>query len=504
MKIKSIKNLFRKKKIFHREKLIVVSILFFAISFRLVFEIFPGNADASWYDADWKYRQKITLNNSQIVGNESSFPLLVNTTQNALKSIWSGGRMGKVNAGDLLFTAADGTTKLNHEIEKYVFNTGELVAFVKIPQINTTGDQFIYMYYGNENALDQWDTSGAVWTDRYESVYHLNDNCDTASCVNDFANSNNATPYNGDTVASLYENIGKIGPAFELDGDNDYIKIPYTEDFDFTSDFTIEAYAQLNELSRYSSILDKGPFSLKVGPDKRYVGNMVYEAVSSTEEYDTAYSFGTGYVVTSLAEFKGELFVTVEGDSSSSSSLYKSSDGSSFSLVNSYGTEVKIGGLSVFKDNIFFFADNVVYASSNGTSWNTAYSASENISSMVVYSNYLYIGTSASGLLYRSLIGTSSWSLVKDFATNEIIDVKTMTVYGGDLFAGGEGGKLMISTNGTYFSVDEDFGATSIITALGVFDGKLFVGISNESTSGGNSYYRNYAGTYTQSNFPEY
>lgn len=503
MKIKKIKNWFKKKKFPVREKSLFIGILFLLISIRLFSEFFVS-ADANWYDENWKYRQKITLNNSQILGNESSFPLLVNTTQNALKSIWSGGRMGKVDASDLLFTAADGTTKLSHEIEKYVFYTGELVAWVKLPQINTTGDQFVYMYYGNENATNQWDTTGAVWTDRYESVYHFNDNCDTASCVNDSANSNDATPYSGDTIANLNDNLGKIGPAIDLDGDNDYLKIPYTEDFDFTSDFTIEAYAQLNELSRYSSILDKGPYSLKIAPDKRYLASMVYEAVSATEEYDTAYSFGAGFVVTSLTEFKGDLFVTVQGNSPSSSSLYKSSDGSSFTFVNSYGADVQIGGLTVFKDGIYFFADDKVYSSSNGTNFSSVYTASEKISSMVTYNNYLYIGTSFSGLVYRSLIGTSSWSFVTDFNSNDVIDVKAMTVYDGSLFLGGEGGKVMISSDGTSFFVDESFGATSVVTALGVFDGRLFVGISNESTSGGNSYYRNYAGTYTQSNFPEY
>lgn len=497
MKIKKLKKLIAKNTFLTKERAIILAVMFFAASIRLFFEFIPSNADANWYDADWKYRQVIATNPQQITDEHSSYPLLINTTQVALKSIWSGGRMGKVNAGDIVFTDADGTTKIPHEIEKYTFSTGELIAWVKIPTLLATS-QNIYMYYGNENCADQWDTVGAVWSDRYSAVYHLGDNCSMAGCYKDSVHGNNATPYSGDTVSNVNDNLGKIGQAVTLDGDNDYLRIPDSSYLDLSDTVSIESYVQLNELNRYNSVFDKGAYNLKVSPDKKYIFG---GRTDSTGAYfsQTAYFDSSSSVLTSMAEFGGELYVSVENASPTASKIYKSVDGVTFSVANTFNVDDKIGGLTVFKDSLYVFVNNVLYSSSNGTNWSVAYTASENISSLVVFQNYLYLGTEVSGLVYRSLIGWS-WSLAEDFLDSEIMDVKAMTVYDGKLFLGGDQGSVFMTSNGTDYSLDEDFGDSVIVSALSVFDGKLWVGISDGDT--GNTYYRNFNGTYSVSNFP--
>ncbi len=501
MKIKTIKNLFTRKKSFVSEKFLVLAVLFLAASIRLVFEVLPGSADVSWYDTDWKYRQKLTLNNTLILSNEASFPLLVKTTQTALKSIWSGGRVGKVNGGDILFTASNGTTKLAHEIESYSFSSGELIAWVYLPTISTSGTQEVYMYYGNENATDQWDTTGAVWQDRYNAVYHFGENCSTAGCYKDSvtpAYTNHATPYSGDSIANISEPLGKIGRGVSLDGEREYLKIADSGAFDLTDDFSIESFVQVNELNRFNGILDKGAFSLKTNPDGKYefIGMPTYGTSSFTE----VESFGANYNVTSLAEYGGLLFVTLEGENSTQSATYKSNDGVQFESFGSFGIDEKIGGLTVFKGELYMFAGNKIYVSDSGMSWNTVYTGSEDFSSMVVFENYLYAGSSETGLLYRSLTG-SSWSLAEDFSDSDVKDLMVMSVYDGNLFVGGDIGRVMISGNGVDFSLDEDFGSLAMVTAMGVYDGKFIVGLSGVY---GEAYYRNFAGTYTQVMFPEF
>jgi len=497
--------LFRKKisfqKILNKEKFYILAILFLVASVRVFIDFFPSSADANWYHADWKYRQKISTNSSLIDGNHNSYPLLVSITQDALKSIWSGGRVGKVNGGDILFTSSDGTTKLFHEIEKYSFNSGELIAWVKVPVLNDLG-QDIYMYYGNESCSDQWDLFGNVWNDRYVAVYHLGDNCNTEGCYKDSVSGNNASPYSDDNLANLNDNFGKIGGAISLDGNRQYLKIPDSLDLDLDSNFTIEVFSQLNELNRYNSLFDKGSFSMKVDPARRY--NFLGLVDPDQASFSLASNFGAGKVVTSMAIFLNHLFVTVFDEQSSNMNVYFSPDGQYFQSSGVFTVSESFGGLNVFKDRLYLFVDNTIYSSNNGSAWTSEYTISSDVFvSMVVFNNYLYAGTKENGRIYRSLIGTggSSWNLVKDFNDEEMKEITTMTVYDGKLFMGGDNGRIYLTADGSNYFLDNDFGVESLITALGVFDGRLWVGVSDASL--GNTYYRDFSGNYTMSNFPQ-
>ncbi|MEI6711229.1 MAG: DUF2341 domain-containing protein [bacterium] len=66
----------------------------------------------------------------------------------------------------MLFTAADGT-KLDHEIEKYVPTTGQLIAWVRVPALSASVDTVIYMYYSNAMVADQWNKTG-VWDTNFK------------------------------------------------------------------------------------------------------------------------------------------------------------------------------------------------------------------------------------------------------------------------------------------------------------------------------------------------
>src|SRR5207245_2675680 len=75
---------------------------------------------------------------------------------------------------DILFTSSDGTTKLSHEIEKYVSSTGELVAWGKVPSVSSSAATAIYMYYGNAGAATQ-QNAVAAWDADYLTVRHQQD-----------------------------------------------------------------------------------------------------------------------------------------------------------------------------------------------------------------------------------------------------------------------------------------------------------------------------------------
>ncbi len=131
--------------------------------------------NADWFDNNWIYRKQITIEESEVSGtsNHTDFPILVNFTDVDFKDTINSGHVGRADGGDILFTSDDGQTQLDHEIEKYDPTTGELVAWVRIPDLNYHIDTPIFVYYGNTASATQVPTG--VWDSNYSGVYHLQD-----------------------------------------------------------------------------------------------------------------------------------------------------------------------------------------------------------------------------------------------------------------------------------------------------------------------------------------
>ncbi|MEK7995717.1 MAG: DUF2341 domain-containing protein, partial [Planctomycetota bacterium] len=195
---------------------------------------------APWYNGAWGYRKKLRIDQTKVgSGGVSNFPVLINRTDTDLQS------KAQADGDDILFTSSDGTTKLSHEIEKYVSATGELVAWVKVPSVSAAAATDIYMYYGNASATNQQDAAN-VWDTNYKGVWHLKeDPSGTAPQMKDStANANHGTSQgamtSGDQVA------GKIGGSLDLDGVNDTVGLGTDTDFHFngTLPFTVTAWVK--------------------------------------------------------------------------------------------------------------------------------------------------------------------------------------------------------------------------------------------------------------------
>ena len=102
----------------------------------------------------------------------TNFPMLFSVTDSNLKSTGNGGYVGKSDGTDIFFTASDGSTKLNHELESYNASTGPVIAWVQIPSLSPTSDTTIYVYYGNSSASDQQNKTG-VWDSNYKGCLAL-------------------------------------------------------------------------------------------------------------------------------------------------------------------------------------------------------------------------------------------------------------------------------------------------------------------------------------------
>ncbi len=202
---------------------------------------------SGWYHQNWFYRKRITILASQVAADLISFPLLVSTIDSDLTK-------AKNNGDDILFTLSDGTTKISHEIEKYLNSTGELVAWVNISSLSSTQDTEIYMYYGNSGASNQQNPT-AVWDSDYVGVWHLSEVSGGWGAIKDStSNSNNGTDYGTPTFGAF----GRIGNAIDFDGYNDHIAVPDNISLRLATGFTIEAWINIDTWGNWENIIFKG------------------------------------------------------------------------------------------------------------------------------------------------------------------------------------------------------------------------------------------------------
>lgn len=192
-----------------------------------------------WFDANWQLRKEITINSSRVSSDLTEFPMLVSITDAEL------GASAQPNGDDILFTLSDGITKLSHEIESWNDRPNKLEAWVKVPKLSSSSDTKIFMYYGNQEALNQEDVE-KTWNINYKAVYHLNDNF-LDSTRNNFDLTNT-----GSTNTK-----GIIGDGLNFDGVNDSL---FVSGFPFSSEFTISGWVNTRDISgnSYRTWLSKG------------------------------------------------------------------------------------------------------------------------------------------------------------------------------------------------------------------------------------------------------
>jgi hypothetical protein len=149
----------------------------------------------------------------------------------------------RTDGNDILFTASDGVTKLNHEIEQYNGASGNLIAWVRLPSLSPVTDTVIYMYYGNPSSASQQNSSG-VWDSNYAAVYHLG-NGTTVSAKDSTGHAN------GTINGTLPVGAGKIGGGASFMGSAaNYISAPNTPFAALGNNFTMEAWCSSSSAAR--------------------------------------------------------------------------------------------------------------------------------------------------------------------------------------------------------------------------------------------------------------
>lgn len=193
-----------------RFKIALILIIIFALAGGYFILRKPASVSASWWDNDWQYRKKITIDRTKIDENLKDFPVLVKLTSSQLDftKVQSAGQ-------DIRFVDAYGNS-LSYEIEDWTQASSTADVWVKIPQIASKTDTYFYMYYGNPAAADAQNKT-SVWDSNYKMVQHMN----STSWLDSTSNAVNGTAYGDATTTTS----GQIGTAGTFDGTGDYLQM---------------------------------------------------------------------------------------------------------------------------------------------------------------------------------------------------------------------------------------------------------------------------------------
>jgi hypothetical protein len=208
----------------------------------------------TWYNSGWQYRKKITIDGTKVAGTNAhlNFPLLINSIDPEWKSTSNGGRVVKADGTDVLFTAADGTTKLDHEIEKYVNTTGELIAWVRLPQLAPGPATEIFVYYGNAAAPNQQNKAG-VWDSNYRGVWHLLEGVPSMSGGADAT----VHGHTGAPVGTINPYGGKIDGSFDFTPASNYLDHANRTSLQLTGRMTISTWIHPRSYTNTGAIIGK-------------------------------------------------------------------------------------------------------------------------------------------------------------------------------------------------------------------------------------------------------
>jgi len=159
---------------YNLELLTTITIGIIAFAFLAFPTAFAPTPPANWWNTDWQYRKQLIINHTKVASDLVDFPVLVNLTDADLAV------KAQIYGDDIVFADSDGQ-KLDHEIEFYNGTSGMLIAWVKIPNLSSTTDTTVYMYYGNAEALNQ-EKSEQVWDSNFMMTQHFSERYESLEC----------------------------------------------------------------------------------------------------------------------------------------------------------------------------------------------------------------------------------------------------------------------------------------------------------------------------------
>lgn len=271
--------------------LIVIQVAGYIIGGVAIFH-FTGRVDRvqATYGNGYVYRRSITIDNTKVMGSAdlTNYPAMISGTYAYLATTGNGGNVTNANGYDIIFTSdAAGSTKLDHEIERYVATTGEIVMWVRIPTLDYDNDTTIYMFYNNSSVTTSQEAITGTWNSNYGLVAHLKetsgDQLDSTSNNNDFLNANISVTAKGSAV-------GKIGGANDFEvSSNNLMYVVDANNLNYNNTMTLSAWVKRESQAggAYATIMGRGTASSQ-GYDFNVTDTAALELYDDLEFVDSA------------------------------------------------------------------------------------------------------------------------------------------------------------------------------------------------------------------------
>ena len=213
------------------------------------------------------YRKAITIDHTKVSSDLTNFPILLNLSSDTDLASHT-----QSDGDDILFTLSsidwktgNQNDKLPHEIESYDSTTGELQAWINIPNPSSISDTTLYMYYGNSTITNQQNKT-AVWDSNTKMVQHLSES--PANGARGHYDStqyrNDGAPYNftgSDNSTTDAEGHIAGSDLFNTGDGYDFVNCGNDDSLDITEKITLEAWIRVDADASYQSIVGRGGFS---------------------------------------------------------------------------------------------------------------------------------------------------------------------------------------------------------------------------------------------------
>ena len=193
--------------------------------------------ESNWWNENWQYRKKITFDTTQtgsdIKENLVGIPVLLRLHSGNLDFT-----KALENGSDIRFVKADDKTELKHHIEYYDTIDEMALVWVNVPMISGASKQdYIWMYYGNKNAMGGQD-AGGTYDANQVAVYHLGEAEGSPSDSTSYKNN----------VGSVMATQGMsmvIGNGISMNGAGDRIIIPSSPSLNFKDGITFSTWIKI-------------------------------------------------------------------------------------------------------------------------------------------------------------------------------------------------------------------------------------------------------------------
>ncbi len=196
-----------------------------------------------WYNTNWQYSMKITIDNTDSSENLMNFPEYMNLTRAHEEDTFNFSQT-RNDGLDVVFTDSDNVTLLNWEVEYYnqTENAGHI--WVQIPQEDAgSSTDYFTMWWGNPSATDQSNPTG-TWDQNYTLVHHLNEGnaLENATHYDSTINNNDGFPTGFTGASDSTQNAeGLIAGSVVSSGTAEYIEVPKSVSLNISTEITMTA-----------------------------------------------------------------------------------------------------------------------------------------------------------------------------------------------------------------------------------------------------------------------